>query len=468
MKLGKWLLVVCTLIFLAAAVPASAATPGAEDAAQPWVIQTLKSAEPGLLNLSTAFVTPAERPMLSYSKTSTNYIYRAYPALPNTTGNCGVGSSWVCASAYVPNLVAGTLSPMDVWQKDGSFVVGWAYSTGTKIQVKTIEFNDDMTYKTSNTTDLLKVGIFGDVLIGTPAFQFDQQSGQYSIAVTFRSSSQDTYPYRLVHIGISAFSDTTCLGVGYPLDYHCEMVDMANGGRVLSAPSFQRASDRTAGIAYRKSGNEYGLMFAYQQPAGPSVPATCGSGTIIWRCISIYPEASPTVIGGVIKGAVGRTPSNRAIAYTIQNATSNMVMQATFVSGGGNCGTDLNGSGNSVFMWKCNVIPHEAGLQRSFSIAVDPQGYSIIAYTDILAVLAPMDLYLSYPNMRVGRPGNEWQEQAIDGAPTTAVTTGGQVSLSLNSFGLGFLAYLQEEDYSDPDLKVAWQVSRLNLPLLQR
>jgi hypothetical protein len=244
---------------------------------------------------------------------------------------------------------------------------------------------------------------------------------------------------------------------------------MANSGHVLGPPSFQRASDRTSGIAYRKSGNEYGLMFAYQQAANPpDIPVTCGMNSNIWRCISIFPEASPTVVGSIVKGAVGQAPTNRAIAFTIQNATSNMVMHATFVGSGGNCGWDLNGSHISVPMWKCNVLPHQLGLQRSFSIAVDPQGYSVIAYEDALAELAPVGLYLAYPPARVGQQGSDWLEQRIDVTPTTDVITGGQVSFSLSGAGLGFIAYLQEEDYSDPDLKIAWQEARVYLPLLKR
>jgi hypothetical protein len=48
-------------------------------------------------------------------------------------------------------------------------------------------------------------------------------------------------------------------------------------------------------------------------------------------------------------------------------------------------------------------------------------------------------------------------EQRIDFAPTDTVITGALAALSLNSEGLGFIGYLQKEDFELPDLKFAWQ-----------
>ena len=48
------------------------------------------------------------------------------------------------------------------------------------------------------------------------------------------------------------------------------------------------------------------------------------------------------------------------------------------------------------------------------------------------------------------------------------MTTGALAALSLNSSGLGFISYLQQEDYELPDLKIAWQQFKTFLPLTIR
>jgi hypothetical protein len=157
------------------------------------------------------------------------------------------------------------------------------------------------------------------------------------------------------------------------------------------------------------------------------------------------------------------------IAFTFGNTSfGKYLFHAGFVGSGGNCGTDLNYLGVSVDMWKCNLIAFLGILDRSYSIAVDPQGYSVIAYEYALTDDSPVDLYLAYPNARVGIAGPGWMEQQIDGAPSTLVDTGAQAALSLNSAGLGFIGYLQEEDYELPDLKITWQQFGNFLPLIKR
>jgi hypothetical protein len=92
----------------------------------------------------------------------------------------------------------------------------------------------------------------------------------------------------------------------------------------------------------------------------------------------------------------------------------------------------------------------------------------VIAYEYAKGEFSPVDLYLGYPNARAGLAGTGWIEQCIDYAPTTTVGTGALAALSLNSAGLGFIGYLQEEDWVAPDLKIAWQQFKISLPLIIR
>jgi hypothetical protein len=148
------------------------------------------------------------------------------------------------------------------------------------------------------------------------------------------------------------------------------------------------------------------------------------------------------------------------------------IWHAEYVGSGGNCGEEPTLYLGTIKRWHCTDVAILGDLASwytpSFSIAVDPQGYSVIAYNDDPGDLAPVYLYVAYPKERVGIAGPGWIAQKIDGPPVTEVATGAQAALSLNSTGLGFIGYLQEEDYELPDLKIAWQQFQIFLPLIIR
>jgi len=462
MKTNRWLLIILAFSLLAGAssVQAAAFNPAVN---QPWKIQLFTASLEGIKNLSTAFAGTPQVPILSYTlnKTGDHYLYYAHPATPVTPGNCGPGNSWHCVKYWFGDLVPGTLSPINVSQKADHLLLQWAFKTLTMIRSAAVELTPDMNYYALTQQDLLQLNKFGGTLVGAPTL--GTWGGRLEMAATIADST-DFYGYKLVYLNYSILTNTTCLdGVSHN---YCSVIDQSNGFNSMGAAALQVAQDGASGIAYTKSGN---LMFAYYHMTSLLVPSNCGPNGNTWRCISIFEGPAGSPVGNEPRQAAGLTGSNRAIAFTFGNTSyGKYLMHATFVGSSGNCGTDLNYLGNSVYMWKCNLIAFLGIFDRSYSIAVDPQGYSVIAYEYAASDFSPVDLYLGYPMARAGQAGSGWLEQLIDYAPTTLVTTGAQAALGLNRAGLAFIGYLQEEDYVLPDLKIAWQRFKISLPLMIR
>jgi hypothetical protein len=79
---------------------------------------------------------------------------------------------------------------------------------------------------------------------------------------------------------------------------------------------------------------------------------------------------------------------------------------------------------------------------------------------------SPIFLYIAYPKARIGSADPGWITQEIDGAPVTYVATGSQAALAFDTIGMGFISYLQEVDYELPDIKIAFQLFRVLLPIV--
>lgn len=463
MKKMRWLLIILAFFLLSGTGPVRASAPASPAANQPWRIQLFTNGLANIKNLSTAFVGDQQIPILSYSLNvaGDHYIYYAHPASAAAAGNCGPDNTWHCARYWFGNLVPGTLSPINASQKaDKHILLQWAFQTVDMIRGTAVELTPDMNYYSITQGDLLKLSKFGGELVGTPTLGY--WGGRLQMAATIRDSS-DLYGYKLVNMAYTIVASTSCLDSA--VHYECYSVDQSNGLNSMGPASLQTAVDGADAIVYTKNGN---LMFAYFHMSSDQIPSNCGTTGITWRCISILEKAGTTVVGNGPKQASGLTGSNRAIAFTLGNSSGKYLMHASFVGSGGNCGTDLNYLGNSVDMWNCNLVAFFGVPDRSFSIAIDPLGYSVIAYEFATDDPAPVGLYLGFPKARSGLAGSDWLEQQIDNTPTTTVTTGALAALSLNAAGLGFIGYLQEEDYELPDLKIAWQQFKIYLPLMKR
>jgi hypothetical protein len=92
---------------------------------------------------------------------------------------------------------------------------------------------------------------------------------------------------------------------------------------------------------------------------------------------------------------------------------------------------------------------------------VDPLDYAVMAVNFDNGF--NFDLRVFYPNERIGVSGG-YAETRIEGGP---INNGKYAALALNSGGVGFAAYVQEEDWS-PNLKIAMQSLHVFLPMIKK
>jgi hypothetical protein len=432
----------------------------------PWTSKYLADAEDGVRNVSTAFVGNYQIPMISYSRNGQDNIFQAHTATSAVAGNCGPDNTWYCNNWYDPDLIPGTVSQMATIQYIQTHAIRWAFSTGSMIRGATIELMNDMTFVTDNWLDLIQINKFGSSIIGVPSLQIDS-GGHYMIAVTILGSG-DLYPHSLVYMYYVGGSNTSCKNTGSP--YQCDVIDQSYGNGSMGASSLQIAQDGSVGIAYYKSGE---VMYAYPHVTFPGWPSNCGPSGDTWRCISIFAGTVTGAVGSVVDFAWGETTYDRGIAFTYDDTLIPVTLyHADYVGNGGNCGSDLRLGGELDYRWQCDDIINfdylNPALLPSFSIEIDPLGFSAIAFDYANSDLSNKDLYITYPKARVGNADPGWIVQHIDGAPVFDVDTGAQVSFSLDDTGRGFISYLQLEDYELPDIKFAYQVDQTFLPLLTR
>jgi len=353
---------------------------------------------------------------------------------------------------------------MATMQYIDTHTIRWAYSTGTYIRGAYIELMNDMTPVTDDFTDFIQLSKFGGILVDIPSLQVI--GGHFRIAAIIRSGG-DFPVYKLVYMYyIGNVNNDSCKTGGFA--YQCDVIEESTSPYVLRSPSLQVADDATVGIAYYKYGT--GIKYAYPHEPVFGWPSNCGPGGDTWRCISIYEGTGTGTVGTTVKLAMGEVSGERGIAYTYDDTMIPVtLMHADYVGGGGNCGWDYAYGGIGTYRWQCDqLVYYYYQNTQSFSLDIDPAGYSVIAYDYAPDDLSNRDLYIAYPNARVGDPDPGWTAQKIDGAPVYDVQTGALAALSLSDSGLGFISYLQEEPYELDDLKIAFQQFRSLLPMVKK
>jgi len=430
----------------------------------PWSAQMFKDSEDGVVNLSTGFVGPYQVPLLSYNRAGQHYIYQAFKATSAVTGNCGPGNTWYCDSWHDSALVPGTVSNMASVQYIDSHAIRWVYSTGSTIRGVYLELLNNMSFLDADWQDLLQISKFGASVIGAPSIRITS-GGHYEMAVTILGSG-DLYPYSLVYMKYVGGSNTSCLNSGSP--YQCVVVDTSLGYGSMGTPSLD-LPEATAfvGIAYYLGGE---MMFAYPHESQMGWPSNCGEAGNPWRCITIFSGTPTGTVGNVAKLAFGETSSDRSIAFTYDDELIPVTLyNARYVGSGGNCGMDSRFGGFTDYRFECDdIIYFYYQTSPSFSLEIDPEGYPVIAYNYADEDLANRDLYIVYPRARIGDPTPGWLAQHIDGAPVQGVYNGAQAALALSNSGMGFISYLQEEDYEIDDLKIALQQFQAMLPIITK
>lgn len=467
----RMVIAVVVVILAVSSISASAGYFIKTSANLPWRGQYFMDHEDGVKNLSTAFVGTYQIPMLSYSKVGSNNIFQAHMATSAVPGNCGPNNAWYCTSWHDNALIPGTVSNMATLQIMDTHLIKWAYSaSGGTIRGATIELMNDMTPVTDDWQELIKISKFGSTVIGTPSLQI--VGGHFVMAATILASG-DLYPYQLVYMHyIGNFNNDSCIDGGFA--YQCDVIDFSYGAGSMGAPSLSISENGAVGIAYYKAGADNGVMYAYPHVSQIGWPSNCGPGGDTWRCISIYHGTPTGVLGNVVKLASGQSLSESGIVFTYDDELIPVTLfHADFVGAGGNCGFDFGPGGLATHRWQCDDIIYNYYLgpteTPSFSIDIDPEGYSVIAYDYREDDLANNNLYVAYPKARVGNPDAGWITQYIDGGSYWDIETGAQLASSLDNAGRGFISYLQEDFNEYPAInyiKIAYQLYQTHLPLL--
>ena len=247
-------------------------------------------------------------------------------------------------------------------------------------------------------------------------------------------------------------------------DWQCDEIQSGDGVGMFTSIDVD-ANDEPS-IAYYDSANSYPKVASYVGSGG-----TCGPGSS-WNCWSVINLSNNT--GQYVSLAV-EDSGRPHIAY--YNESKKSLEYARWVGTGGDCGFNISTSQSE---WKCDEI-EEMGSSLTamgLSLALDMNGYPVIAYQDTSVNLAPAALKIAFPGARLGlvpgetncgpeTPFSTWYCRIIDGGGSYT-DEGGSVSLVFSTSGLATIAYLEMDAYEFPtqgNLKVAYQRLQLFLPL---
>lgn len=462
MKKLRVVFIILALSLVALTFTVDASSLNTISATQPWKPQLFDADEPNVKNLSTIFVGNQQVPFMIYNSIGYDdsyWITIAHGGAENNYHNCGPGNTWSCTQIqpYGHKISPGIVSNVSVYQIIDTFKVGWAYKSDTGyIYVYWREYNNNMALVGSGYTQLIDLSLFagsGYELTGPPSLIVD--GFYYKIAFIIRD--MDTNISRLVYAYRNPGNSSPCLAGS---DYQCDVIDIFYG--VSGSPSLAKIGE-TVGIAYYHPVND-AVMYAYPYTGSIIGLANCGPEPYAYRCISIYNTGE---IGSNVELAFGQTSSDRGIVFTRDDTMiENTLYVADYVGSNGNCGVDTTFTGSDE-RWQCDEVVELTGnLYPSYSIQMDPEGYPVVAYDNPACSICYKNLFLSYPSEHIGLTGEEWITQRIDGELDSQADFGGQVDLALDQSGRGFLAYIMQEDYVNPAIKIALQWYTTYMPAI--
>ena len=396
-------------------------------------------------------------PYISYYNGTLHTLWLAHPVASG--GNCDSKGLWDC-SAIATGSNVGQYSSIAIWKSPnliGYWKMGITYHDATNNSIKYTVYTKDFGFAGAWSTETIRSTSAATNGVGTYT----------SLKYTSGGSPRVSYYSWISTLGYLTYaypvsSGGNC-GEGTKLGkWHCETVDVGTG--VGKYASMDLDKDDQVYLAYYDTGNS-SLKYAYYGGIG-----TCGEGNA-WIC-STVDSAGTVGLFTSIKAPQSATGHPRIAYY---NQTTGNLKYATPASGG-NCGGGA---------WDCmNVDSVGAGLsQTGISMALDKNGYPIIAYMDASVDLAPSMLKIARPVEAVDEftgncgdvpPGNLfeiWQCDTVDSASYGYgnVDVAAFTSVAVSPGGLGIIAYFEEDGHNyTTSLKVAYQRARTYLPLTFR
>jgi len=293
------------------------------------------------------------------------------------------------------------------------------------------------------------------------------------MAVVIWEYQGDIRFYRLVYMQYVGGNDNTSCS-STPSGYQCDVIE---SGASIASPSLAYAGEDT-GIAYVK-GNAVRYAYPWDPPIyPPDRPVNCGTEDNPWRCIDIVNPSGGATVGSRVALAHGSDDTHAEIVYSIRPTTKDMLMRASYVGSGGDCGGDGNTIGPSpqpVYRWNCRDVDAfiDNLADTTFAVTFDPNDFPVVSWNNKYTGDSAQRLYISYPAARVGE-GTGWKKQVVDGNAYS--TTGIWNDISINSAGLTSIAYIQPVFRACPtcpvdatdNLKVTRQFFKTYLPLIQK
>jgi hypothetical protein len=371
-------------------------------------------------------------------------------------GNCGPDNTWICETVVVTD--AQYLS-IDVYPGSshiiGSRKIGIAYYNPSTGSLKFAEhscvlYNCDWSFSTIEAG--FKSGSIWMLTHGRYASLKYDSSGAPHIAYYSSSALGDDSARYATRVGNG--------GNCGPNDFwHCESVDIGEG--LGQHTSLDLNYEDQALIAYYDSANG-DLKYAYYGGIG-----LCGAANA-WICQPIDNTAGADV--GLFASLSAPQAADDPLRVAYYDSTHGTLKYA-FTSNGQTCGA-ANG-------WWCGEVDDigTPDLTRlGISMVLDQDGCPAIAYQKVPADPGHTTLHLARPasaySLMVGNCGDLlpnmlyyfWQCNAIDGAGAET-NEADYVSLGFSSAGLGMIAYYEDDNYYDPNLKIAYQFWQVYLPL---
>jgi hypothetical protein len=409
-------------------------------------------------NLSTVFTGHSQIPIFSTTDTSSDIpklkTYWQYPG----SGGVGQDQNWIYLAMEMPTIDVDHVSDVAEHTYSNTFVLSWVYVDNNEGVYRIyMECEEDETEGISIVSideNLIYIPPSGYSVRGKPSHALDS-SGNPHVAIVV---GQDVSPYNrmLIYIKKAQTSQSSCNVVSY---FDCTTVEsrsLSLGGLGFS-PKITVNANIVPGILFY-DGSTHNLTFAYPQIDQTYYP-NCGPGDNTWRCVSISSVAQS---GSLLDSDTGINNSQPQFAWTYAAPYPTSMYHAYFVGSGGNCGDDYyrNSIGNIVHgnRWQCIQVTQIGydPIFKSTSIQVDDEYNAIIAFNSGEIFRLGVVFWNS--------DANTYSVQTVDSGP---FNTGMDASLALSKSGRGFIAYIEDEEYS-PNLKIALQYQKIFLPMIIR
>lgn len=451
-------LALMTLITAAAVQPAHSAAVLESASRAPWTVNTFQS-DLVTKNISTVFGGPAQVPITSYFGSDALYqwIRITYPD-PDGSGNCGPGDRWACQIYLYTSMKEKSLSAVAEHTFINSFKLGWVYEDTIEkaIFLRYQEFSTGMVSLSSGNTMIYNPTDEWTVT-GQPSLAYDS-SGNAHVALVVTNTSTNARYLKYIH-----YTNTTQTSCGFSSRYDCINVKYTDGPSLGTQPGIVVTPDGNPRIMFYY-GSTLSLMYAY--PATALQHPNCGPSDNTWRCVAISSNVQSDSDMDIDMSANATRPQ-MAWTYT-DGLNQTWVYHARYVGSGGNCGEDYRVlptfPPSSVLgnLWDCTQTA-EIGKSvdtlgfEYVSIQVDDEDNPVIAFPTDTGVY--YDLGVIY-----GNSDGSFDYQKVDGH---GIHTGKDPALALNTDGRGFIAFIEDEEYS-PNLRIATQYLYTYIPLIMR